>query len=186
MTKIIKLSLILTGLFSLTILLSGLSITIEELKMILALLLVTLLIIILPMKELNLKLLKKGQITLGFYLSGYLITIIYIANAFSESLIIVNVLLAARPLLYSYLFSRIVTLTFDQLESEYAIAAISFKFTNKEQEIIEDLKGALTNKEIAKKHFIAESTVKRHIHNILKKTNCKNRIELLEVIKKSD
>ena len=37
------------------------------------------------------------------------------------------------------------------------------------------------NKEIAEKLFVSASTVKFHIHNILKKTSCANRKQLLEL-----
>ena len=42
-----------------------------------------------------------------------------------------------------------------------------------------------TNKEIAEELFVSESTVKFHIHNLLKKTGAKNRLELLSLYNES-
>ena len=41
--------------------------------------------------------------------------------------------------------------------------------------------GGNTNKEIAEKLFISENTVKFHVRNLLRKTDCKKRSELLSL-----
>lgn len=51
--------------------------------------------------------------------------------------------------------------------------------TRREQEIFSLVLEGFTNKEIGEKLFIAETTVKKHIQNILKKANCNNRSELI-------
>lgn len=54
-------------------------------------------------------------------------------------------------------------------------------FTRKEKQILELLgrQNNLTNKEIADYLNVDESTVKTHIHNLLKKTKTKSRFELI-------
>jgi two-component system NarL family response regulator len=47
--------------------------------------------------------------------------------------------------------------------------------TPRETEVLQLVAGGLTNKEIADTLFIAENTVKRHVHNILKKLDVSNR-----------
>ncbi len=51
------------------------------------------------------------------------------------------------------------------------------KLTYREYEILKCLESRATNREIAKKLFISENTVRVHVHNILKKLNAQNRRE---------
>ncbi|UXX79885.1 LuxR C-terminal-related transcriptional regulator [Reichenbachiella carrageenanivorans] len=52
-----------------------------------------------------------------------------------------------------------------------------YRFTLKEIEILQDISGGSTNKDIANKHFISQNTVKYHIRNIFDKLNVNNRKE---------
>ena len=56
--------------------------------------------------------------------------------------------------------------------------AISTEFTEREVEILRELVGGASNKEIGDKLSISESTVKMHITNILQKTGYRSRLEL--------
>jgi len=51
------------------------------------------------------------------------------------------------------------------------------KLTYREYEVLKCLENRATNREIAKKLFISENTVRVHVHNILKKLNAQNRRE---------
>ena len=51
-------------------------------------------------------------------------------------------------------------------------------FTRKEKEIVKEIASGLTNKEIAKKLFISEGSVKRYINSILNKTGFARRIQI--------
>ena len=53
------------------------------------------------------------------------------------------------------------------------------KITQREAEVLAEIRLAKTNKEISKTLFIEESTVKIHIKSIFKKLNVKNRLELI-------
>ena len=53
------------------------------------------------------------------------------------------------------------------------------QFTKRETEIFELIKQGLKNREISEILYIDETTVKKHISNMMSKTNCRNRIELL-------
>lgn len=55
------------------------------------------------------------------------------------------------------------------------------KFTEKESEIIQYVCEGLSNKEIAKKLFISEQTVKSHLHKIFAKLDIKNRSQLIKL-----
>ena len=61
---------------------------------------------------------------------------------------------------------------FDRFSSRYELSA-------REQEVLQLLLGKKTNPEIAEALYISDRTVKFHIHNLLTKTKCKNRAELL-------
>jgi len=51
----------------------------------------------------------------------------------------------------------------------------------REREVLRFLLEEKTNQEIAEELSISEGTVKYHIHNLLQKTSCRNRLELLSV-----
>ncbi len=50
--------------------------------------------------------------------------------------------------------------------------------TARELDIIKEIAGGMTNKEIAEKLFISEGTIKNHISTILDKCNCSHRTQL--------
>ena len=53
------------------------------------------------------------------------------------------------------------------------------KLTKRESEVLKEISNGLNNKEISEKLFITESTVKKHVSNILQKLNFKNRQEAI-------
>lgn len=57
--------------------------------------------------------------------------------------------------------------------------SIRFGCSRRERDVLRCIINEQSNSEIADNLFISESTVKFHIHNLLKKTSCKNRVELL-------
>lgn len=57
-----------------------------------------------------------------------------------------------------------------------------FKFSNREKDIFAILVNGKSTKEIAEELYISPETVKKHIQNILKKTNTNSRLELLALI----
>jgi DNA-binding NarL/FixJ family response regulator len=54
----------------------------------------------------------------------------------------------------------------------------SVKMTNREREIVELIAEGLSNKDIAKRLFVATDTVKGHVHNILEKLALHTRLEV--------
>lgn len=68
----------------------------------------------------------------------------------------------------------------DILKDNFSID--SSEFTNREIEVIRNINEGYTNKEIGKNMKISEYTVKRHISNILKKLDLKNRKEILDYL----
>ena len=57
--------------------------------------------------------------------------------------------------------------------------AASFELSPREREVLRLALDDRTNAEIAETLFVSESTVKLHMRNLLKKTDCTNRVELL-------
>lgn len=55
------------------------------------------------------------------------------------------------------------------------------KLTEKESEIIQYVCEGLSNKEIGKKMYISEQTVKAHLHKIFQKMHVKNRSQLIKL-----
>jgi DNA-binding NarL/FixJ family response regulator len=58
---------------------------------------------------------------------------------------------------------------------------LTYGITQREKEIIEHICLGKTNKEIAEELFINLQTVKDHTHNIFKKINVTNRVQLVQL-----
>lgn len=71
----------------------------------------------------------------------------------------------------------------DEHEEAWEAFAKEYKLTSRELELLTNVCKGLSNPDIAKKLFISESTVKQHLSHIYKKTNVKNRYELMQKIK---
>ena len=78
------------------------------------------------------------------------------------------------PRMAASLFSRIAELV---SERRPRIAQSAIKLTPRELDIISEIAGGLSNKEIAQRLSIEPQTVKNHIHNILDKLQLHNRLE---------
>ena len=59
------------------------------------------------------------------------------------------------------------------------------ELSSREIDVLNLIREGASNGEIAEKLFISENTVKFHVRNILKKTSCSNRTELLTVLNRS-
>lgn len=57
-----------------------------------------------------------------------------------------------------------------------------YELSARETEVLNLIREGASNGEISAKLFISENTVKFHVHNILKKTGCSNRAELLSAL----
>ena len=57
-----------------------------------------------------------------------------------------------------------------------------YELSSREIEVLDLIREGASNGEISAKLFISENTVKFHVHNILKKTDCSNRTELITAL----
>ncbi|NLP15625.1 MAG: response regulator transcription factor [Clostridiales bacterium] len=64
--------------------------------------------------------------------------------------------------------------------------AQKYNLTSREKEVLPLLTKGTPNREIAKLMFISENTVKFHIKNLLQKTGCPDRTDLISLYNKPD
>ena len=64
-------------------------------------------------------------------------------------------------------------------EERFEHFSMQYSLSQRERDIVKLLLNEMSNQDMASALFVSESTVKFHVHNILKKTGCKNRVELL-------
>ena len=57
------------------------------------------------------------------------------------------------------------------------------EITPREHEVLQSISEGLSNKEIAEKLFISESTIKTHVSNLLVKLNAKRRTQAIQIAK---
>ena len=55
--------------------------------------------------------------------------------------------------------------------------------TKREYEVLQKIASGLSNKEIAEKLFLSESTIKTHVSNLLVKLNAKRRTQAIQIAK---
>ena len=71
-------------------------------------------------------------------------------------------------------------------EERFELFCKKYDCTLREREILRLITKERTNSEIAKDLFISESTVKFHVRNLLRKTNCGNRVDLIRLFQLSE
>jgi DNA-binding NarL/FixJ family response regulator len=59
----------------------------------------------------------------------------------------------------------------------------AFDITDREYEVLQSISEGLSNKEIADKLYLSESTIKTHVSNLLLKLNAKRRTQALQIAK---
>jgi len=57
------------------------------------------------------------------------------------------------------------------------------ELSKREYEVLKEISGGLSNKEIAEKLFVSESTIKSHVSNVLVKLNAKRRTQAVQIAK---
>ena len=62
----------------------------------------------------------------------------------------------------------------------------SFEITKREYEVLQQIASGLSNKEIAEKLFLSESTIKTHVSSLLVKLNAKRRTQAIQIAKKEN
>lgn len=62
----------------------------------------------------------------------------------------------------------------------------SLEITKREYEVLKEINSGLSNKEIAKKLFLSESTIKTHVSSLLLKLNAKRRTQTIQIAKKEN
>lgn len=112
------------------------------------------------------------SIHLLFINTGYLLVIV------AATFFIITVFLFFR--LYQQIYAPAPAPQKSEQEKFEAFVS-RYAFSQREREVLRLILKEKTNTEIASELFVSESTVKFHVHNILKKTGCKNRVALLEM-----
>lgn len=72
---------------------------------------------------------------------------------------------------------QLITTTIDHKKIEV------LELSKREYEVLKEIASGLSNKEIANKLFLTESTIKTHISNLLAKLNAKKRTEAIKIAK---
>ena len=130
------------------------------------------------------------------YLSGAGLMIGRIGDAVGESIcLLLSDRLAVRVLVTAVLFAGAVAVFFRLYQSLYVpeaeqhmsekeklyLFSVEHDLSARERDLLVLLLDGRTNKEIAEQLTISENTVKFHVRNILQKTGCKNRGDLVAV-----
>jgi DNA-binding CsgD family transcriptional regulator len=87
------------------------------------------------------------------------------------------------PLYMSYGIALPVFLETQEKDLSFDDFCKKFEISPRETEIIKEICNGLSNKEISDKLFISLQTVKDHTHRIYIKTNARNRVQLINLVK---
>ncbi len=159
----------------------------EDLKLFLILIVSTLILILLGTDDLKNKTKLIGKIRFNLFLTGMLMALILLfdlvvsdVSQLTASLFI----LCLKPMIFALMiylpsYNFLMIEHRDHNESEL----VQFELTRRELEVMDQLSLGSTNKEISAVLYIAENTVKKHIQNIMKKTNYLDRQLLIKKYK---
>ena len=105
--------------------------------------------------------------------------------ALGERPIVLTTVMAALFVVCIFLFFHLFRTMYMQpakAEPDYVfLFASNYKLSQRETELLRLIIGGCSNKEIAEKLYISENTVKFHVRNLLHKTDCAKRKELLSL-----
>lgn len=115
-----------------------------------------------------------------------IITFILMHTNISNTIVLIFSALLFIPLLIIFNQQQFIKYHNNPINDDRRLALFSerYQLTNREMEIITCLKEGLSDNEIADKYFISKNTVRFHISNILKKTNCNSRVEIIRNLNK--
>ena len=135
---------------------------------------------------------RKAQLMVGIYYISVLV--LYLAAFLSVEFMFIDeialdfiyalskIITCAAPVLFLDHFLRLwrggtsrVSLPSSTLDE---LSMNKYSISKREREVIQLICQGKSNKEIAEELYISVSTVKDHVHNILKKTNADNRVQL--------
>ena len=186
-----KLSIVVLMLIGFVILISWTAkfnfLKLEDLKLFLILIVSTLILILLGTDDLKNKTKLIGKIRFNLFLTGMLMALILLfdlvvsdVSQLTASLFI----LCLKPMIFALMiylpsYNLLMIEHHDHNESEL----VQFELTRRELEVMDQLSLGSTNKEISVVLYIAENTVKKHIQNIMKKTNYLDRQLLIKKYK---
>ena len=95
---------------------------------------------------------------------------------------VVSALFALTLMLFFVLYQRLYLPVVEPKPTEreiFELFAARHDLSVREREVLRLVLAERTNAEIASELFVSEATVKYHVRNLLKKTGCKNRVEIL-------
>lgn len=119
---------------------------------------------------------------LGIWLKDYTMAIIWSSGvAFAVTIIV-----------YFYVYNKLYTvpenvdMNLAEDSNTDSVKAFEKKYdlSRRERQVLKLVLDGRSNSEIASELFVSESTIKFHMRNLLKKTECKNRIELIDLVEK--
>lgn len=87
-------------------------------------------------------------------------------------------------MLYNKLYMS-VTEPLPSQEERLSVFIQKYELSLRETDVLNLIREGASNGEISAKLFISENTVKFHVRNILKKTGCSNRTELITALNRS-
>ncbi|MBQ9031447.1 MAG: helix-turn-helix transcriptional regulator [Parasporobacterium sp.] len=100
----------------------------------------------------------------------------------TAALFILSLFLFYRFFLQTWILPQPAVRTPDEQETLERFSMIN-QLSFREKDVLKEILSGKTNAEIAGTLFVSESTIKFHVHNLLKKTGCRNRSELISKYK---
>lgn len=134
---------------------------------------------LLPLSSLGLCVSRTVEALLSFLL-------IYVNIPEIAVLIIAAIFFAPLILFFALYYSKLYSPSAFTHEKRLALFSVRYGLTARESEVLQCLTDGLSDNEISNKCYISKSTVRFHISNILKKTGCHTRVEVVRSMNRSE
>ena len=165
--------------------------TFEDVRLIIVIFLATSILILIGNEDFLYKLEQRFRFNL--FLTGIVITLFLELNYLLDTSkdMTQSVLLGLRPLLFCLvLYIPIINIIRNMTEREIQKTKSKINrldlLTNRETEVYKEILKGITNQEISENLYIAETTVKKHVQNILKKLQVENKSQIISEIETID
>jgi len=160
---------------------------VEDMKLFVILILGTMILILLGTNDLSDWVELSNKFRFNLFLTGMLMSLMLIFNLFGVKISEVQIssmILCLKPMIlclviYLPVMNVLNRLMVKQNEKKEPDLSDLRTLSRRETEVYEMAIQGFNNKEISVKLYIAESTVKKHMQNILKKTSCDDRHMLI-------
>lgn len=132
---------------------------------------------------------KKTVLAFGLLILALLVLFKFSQYALISSNLKIEIIIAIIAIVFFFIGIYITKKSLNKVKETITLTEINHKkieeleISKREYQVLQNISEGLSNKEIADRLFVSESTIKTHVSNILVKLNAKRRTQAVKIAK---